>query len=625
VAANQTNTGGAMSPHQCFELRNVGPDRAHADAGTLTRAVIRPRGGAREASADTERPSDPRQMMKCGACRLSYGLVRRVLDATCSANKCRLQPFQTRREPLTGHLCYQRVRNSIRSLRRGPSRPAAWWFMMRIGPRLSLGLLLVLTPFIAGYTYWSMLRTTRTYINELKREVAATVRGLVPALENDLRVSEWDQIERVLKQVGTNGTAAAIFGPDGRLESASAEFPPDIIPSARQFSTAAAEGEVEFAYVAGDERWFWRLAVLRSVSGSSLGYLVIGQDWSDIGKDLRARELDSALAGLLLMAVMITIVPFLIRRYVSLPLAGLSLRVARFSNEESEANQGAKDEVQFLTDEFRRLDQQLTAARADVTEKHRRELELERRLERANRLAAIGTLASGLAHEIGNPLGVIRGRAEYLIRSKPSPAKSNEGLRSIVSQIDRISRIVRMLLDYAREHESPRTVCDLRSITEHAISSIETEAARQEVRIIRQLGTEPLMVLCDSDQIQQVIINLAINALDAMGESGGTLRVSADVKVGGAPFVSLIFEDTGTGISPEYQSRIFDPFFTTKEPGKGTGMGLAVSQSIMREHSGEIALAQSSIGTRFIVKMPIYEGELALSFPAELHSTRHNA
>jgi signal transduction histidine kinase len=133
------------------------------------------------------------------------------------------------------------------------------------------------------------------------------------------------------------------------------------------------------------------------------------------------------------------------------------------------------------------------------------------------------------------------------------------------------------------------------------------------------------MVQCDSDQLQRVIINLAINALDAMAESGGTLRVSADVEVGGPPVASLVFEDTGTGISPEYQSRVFDPFFTTKEPGKGTGMGLAVSQSIMREHNGEIAFNQTSIGARFIVKMPMFQGEIPLSFRDELDSTRRNA
>jgi signal transduction histidine kinase len=382
---------------------------------------------------------------------------------------------------------------------------------------------------------------------------------------------------------------------------------------------------VEFDYSAANQHWFWRLAALRGVSGSSLGYIIVGQDWSDIGKALRVRELDSAFAGFLLIAVMASIVPFLIRRYVSLPLAELSLRVASFSSEESEAIRGGKNEVQFLTEEFRRLDEQLAGARADLTEKHRRELELERRLERADRLAAIGTLASGLAHEIGNPLGIIRGRAEYLIRGRPSPAKTDEGLRSIVSQIDRISRIVRMLLDYARERESPRTVIDLRSIAEHALNSIETEAVRRAVQIIRQLGAKPLSVKCDSYQIQQVIINLAINALDAMAESGGTLRVSADFTIHGVPVVRLIFEDTGTGISPEYQSRIFDPFFTTKEPGKGTGMGLAVSQSIMREHNGEIALDQDSIGTRFIMTVPVYEGELAVRFTDPLDSTRGSA
>ncbi len=258
-----------------------------------------------------------------------------------------------------------------------------------------------------------------------------------------------------------------------------------------------------------------------------------------------------------------------------------------------------------LTEEFLRLDQELTRARVDLSERHRRELDLERRLQHADRLATIGTLASGLAHEIGTPIGVIRGRAEFLLRSKPPPAKRDESLEVVIRQIDRISRIVRMLLDYARPRESLRVTCDVRPIVQHALRLVETEGARRNVQVIAELGEEPLKIDCDAGQLEQVFVNLAVNALDAMARNGGILRVIAETDGDGQDSsVRLIFQDTGTGVAEQDRPRVFDPFFTTKEPGKGTGMGLAVSQSIIAEHHGEITLESGPAGTRFSVTLP---------------------
>jgi signal transduction histidine kinase len=479
---------------------------------------------------------------------------------------------------------------------------------MKIGSRLTLVLLLILTPLVMGYTYWSMQRSTQVYAEDLKRELRAAGIGLAPALTNDIGANEWDQVQNVLDHVGAEGTEGALYRFDGHLLFASRELPRALVESSF-ISMRSTEAPHEFDYALGERRWFCRLIPLHDRRGQSIGYLLLAQDWSDIREDLRARTMDSALAGLLLVAVIATVIPLMIRRYVSRPLAELSRRVVSFSNDDPDLSQGG-DEVRLLTEEFRRLGRQLTQVRTDLTEKHRRELELERRLERADRLATIGTLASGLAHEIGNPLGVIRGRAEYLINSRPPSAKINDGLRIILGQIDRISRVVRMLLDYAREHESPRVICDLRSITEHALNLIEPEAARRNVEIVKQLGDEPCLIRCDSDQIQQVVINLAINALDAMAETGGTLRIFADIRVGAAGrYACLLFEDTGGGIPSEFRDRIFDPFFTTKEPGKGTGMGLSVSQTIIRDHNGDITLDTEAPGARFLVTLPIGQNE----------------
>jgi two-component system NtrC family sensor kinase len=475
---------------------------------------------------------------------------------------------------------------------------------VRIGTRLTFVLLMALTPVLAAYTYWSLQRSTTTYVNDLKREARAMSRGLAPALENDIREHNWDQIQDVLHRIGTEGTLTAVYNEDGKPWYALPAFPNELAPTSEEFGLSRVKSSIEFQRTSSGRQWFCRLGPLKPDDGQIAGYLLVAQDWTEIQEDLRLRTLMSAVAAISLMALIAAIIPLAIRRYVSTPLAELSRKVMRFSREEELDRDRDGDEVKMLTEEFRRLDDQLIRARADVSEKHRRELELERSLQHADRLATIGTLASGLAHEIGTPMGVIRARAEYLLRNNPGTLKSEEGLEIIISQIDRISRILRMLLDYARAPESSRVACDVRPIVQHALSLIETEAARREVRIAAVLGGEPLMVECNADQLQQVFVNLAMNALDAMEVSGGTFRARGEKNIDTLRVV-LTFEDTGPGIALEHQARIFDPFFTTKEPSKGTGMGLAVSQSIIRDHDGEITLDSHPSGTRFVVTMPI--------------------
>ena len=489
----------------------------------------------------------------------------------------------------------------------GPDSYIMW--PVRVGTRLTFVLLLAVTPVLAVYIYWSVHRSTTTYINDLKREGRAMSRGLAPALENDIREHDWDQIQDVLHRIGTEGTLTAIYNKDGKPWYALPAFPKELVPTREEFELSRIRSSVEFHRTSSGLQWFCQLVPLKPRDGQIAGYLLVAQDWTEIGEDLKFRTVVSAVAALSLMALVAAIIPLVIRRYVSSPLAELSRKVMLFSNEKEPDRGHDGDEVKMLTEEFRRLDDQLTRTQADVSERHRRELELERGLQHADRLATIGTLASGLAHEIGTPMGVIRARAEYLLHSNPGTVKFEQGLEIIISQIDRISRIVRMLLDYARTPESSRIACDVRPIVEHALSLIETEAARRNVRITAELGVEPLIAECNADQLQQVFVNLAMNALDAMELSGGTFRARAE-KNAESSRLTLTFEDTGPGIAPEHRARVFDPFFTTKEPSKGTGMGLAVSQSIIRDHDGEITLDSNPPGTRFVVIMPIASAEI---------------
>ena len=477
---------------------------------------------------------------------------------------------------------------------------------MRIGSRLTLVLLLCIMPVLAAYTYWSVGRSD-VYLNELRQSARAASSGLATSVDEEVNAQEWSKIGDAFRKMDAEGTRSAVLRKDGKLWYSLPDFPAELIDAAQV--QLAQRHSAEFEPAAEGKHWFCELVPLKNPGGEVIGYLLEVQDWTKVARDSRAQSVASFVVAIILMGVVATVIPLTVHRYVSRPLADLSAKVMKFSSDDPDRGEGS--EVELLSEEFRRLDQQLNQARSDLEERHQRELELERGLQRADRLATIGTLASGLAHEIGTPMGVIRVRAEDLQQDETISADSREKLSVIIRQIDRIARIVRMLLDYSRKSESRKSICDLRAIANRSLTLLEPEAAHRNVRTVAQLGESPLLVQCDAEQIEQVFVNMIINALDAMQLGGGTLRITAQTeRTRDGSRVVLAFEDTGTGVAPEHEDRVFSPFFTTKEPGKGTGMGLAVSQSIVREHDGEITFSSGSSGSRFVVAIPMVTSKI---------------
>jgi len=477
---------------------------------------------------------------------------------------------------------------------------------MKIGTRLALILLTVLTPIVVLYTSFNFRLSSRVYLDNLQRETRATTRSLRAALFNDIKAQEWDQVRSVLQQIREQGTEAVVFKPDRTLWFALPAFPKQLLPDPKAFGMVDAAGAWEATRENSNRFWLCLMVPLRTGPGASIGYLLAAVDLTEVRQVNRRRLALSIVGTLLVLTLAAVFIILATRRYVTRPLSELSRRVSQFSSNEAERSPG-RNEVEFLTEEFRRLDAELSASRERLLKEHRRQLELERNLRHADKLATIGTLASGLAHEIGSPMAVIRGRAEYLLND-PVPDRLRDGLGIIIAQIDRISGIVHRLLDYARRREPQRVRSDLRPIVMRALSLLETEALRRNVSMQPALGLHPLMLDCDSDQLQQVFVNLGMNALDAMAEQGGgILRVTADFRRNGSGgWLSIIFEDDGPGVAEENRAQIFDPFFTTKPPGRGTGMGLAVSQSIVQDHEGEITMEPSGErGARFFVTFPM--------------------
>jgi PAS domain S-box-containing protein len=235
----------------------------------------------------------------------------------------------------------------------------------------------------------------------------------------------------------------------------------------------------------------------------------------------------------------------------------------------------------------------------DVSERKR----LQDQLRRTERVAELGTLASGMAHEIGTPMNVILGRAEYLMdRVTEEPIK--RGLRTIITQVERITKVMNQLLSFARRKAPQRIPLDLRTVIEDGMEMFQERLARNQIRIKMEMAEPCPMVLADADQMSQVLLNLVMNALHAMPE-GGTLRVGLELE---RPMVKLTIVDTGHGIPSEAIGNIYDPFFTTKEFGKGTGLGLTVVKGIIEEHQGSIVVeSEEGKGTRFTVLLPMHQ------------------
>lgn len=236
---------------------------------------------------------------------------------------------------------------------------------------------------------------------------------------------------------------------------------------------------------------------------------------------------------------------------------------------------------------------------SDITERKR----LQAQLRRTERVAELGTVASGMAHEIGTPMNVILGRAEYLMeRTKEEPVR--KGLQTIVSQVERITRVMNQLLAFARRRPVEYRALDLRQTIESNLEIFQERFAHNGITVETAFVDACPSVHADADQMSQVLINLIMNAIHAM-PMGGTLRLAVTPDRG---MVKLSVADTGQGMPREVLTKIFDPFFTTKEFGKGTGLGLTVVKGIVEEHGGTIHVESApEKGTVFTLSLPIHQ------------------
>jgi two-component system NtrC family sensor kinase len=237
--------------------------------------------------------------------------------------------------------------------------------------------------------------------------------------------------------------------------------------------------------------------------------------------------------------------------------------------------------------------------------------EFEKELLQKEKLASVGQLAAGVAHELNNPLGTILLYSDMVIKETTDDDPHREDLKMIIKEVQRCKVIVADLLNFARQNEISAQDMDLHALLDEVIQKTRGQPNFEKIEIVRQFDPKLPLIQADAAQLQQVFVNLFINSADAM-ENEGTIIVythSVDTQN-----VEIRFTDTGIGIPPENISKLFLPFFTTKPAGKGTGLGLSIVYGIIKLHRGQIMVeSQVGHGTTIIITLPVHlpGGELS--------------
>ena len=346
-----------------------------------------------------------------------------------------------------------------------------------------------------------------------------------------------------------------------------------------------------------------------------LGVLDIDISLQQVDRSIRAAEVKLLLIGLGTVICLALLITFSMNRFLTRPLKELSRGTRRVAQGDLESRIPIRsdDELGAFAKSFNKMTEDLRRAKISLTEwgdwleqmvsERTRDLEAaQQQLIRSEKLASLGKLAAGIAHEINNPLTGVLTFSQLLMDQFPPESAEHKDLKVIVQETIRCRGIVRGLLEFSRQKALDKSCVDIHSILDEVLRMVSNQESFRNICVEKIYVPDAPKFMADKDQLKQVMLNIIVNASDAMPH-GGSLKISTYWSPDPSE-LKIHFEDTGGGIDPDHINKLFDPFFTTKE--MGTGLGLAISYGIIKAHRGNIEIrSKLGEGSLIIVTLPI--------------------
>lgn len=353
---------------------------------------------------------------------------------------------------------------------------------------------------------------------------------------------------------------------------------------------------------------------IKNVNDEIIGMLYVGMLEKPY-RDTTARVMLTFILMASLCVVLLLIILYFSTSRIINPLQKMVIATKEIARGDlsHKVNVNTKDEIGHLADSFNKMTVKLKAANEELVEwgktmeekvKERTEelTKMHAQLVQSEKLASLGKLSASIAHEINNPLGGILIYSHLLLEDTDKKSPYYENLKKIVQETTRCKDIVKGLLEFARPKEPEKSSVKINMILDKSLSIMDNQTLFHNIRLKKRYSSHLPKIVADSNQLQQVFMNIILNAAEAMN-GNGLLTISSSLSEDGS-YIEVKFSDTGPGIKEEDKKRIFEPFFSTKIGGKGTGLGLAISYSIVQKHHGFIDVkTEQGKGSTFIVRL----------------------
>jgi two-component system NtrC family sensor kinase len=490
----------------------------------------------------------------------------------------------------------------------------------RIGTRVIVGVAVVTAATIGGLAVLILRAHRAELVAELTRGANQLSETIKSSTHDDMLENRRDRLHRQIETIGRQEgiERVRIFNKDGRIMFSSdpREIGTALDKNAEAcYACHAVGAPLERLPIQARARIYERpdrarvLGIINPIQNEPacssaschahparatvLGVLDVNVSLAEVDRDIAASQLRMMWLALATVVASSLLLGWLNRRLVIRPVRALVAATRRVASGDLATRIPAQASHE-LGDLARAFD--------TMTE---RVAEAQRQLTQADKLASIGRLAAGVAHEINNPLTGVLTYASHLARRAERDPETRQDLEVVVREAKRCRDIVKELLDFARPAPPERRPTELNEVVRRSVSVVMSQLALNRVALELDLAESLPALPADANQLQQVVINLLLNAADAIGAGGGAIRVATRQATVPQPSVEISVEDDGCGIRAEDMTRLFEPFFTTKIR-RGTGLGLAVTWGIVKAHGGTIDVrSEQDKGTRFTVRLPL--------------------